>query len=125
MGVSYPLHTLNEDDCVIDVLARRAGVIAVNYQSLMYYRKNSQSISRKGIPAEPWLRSVPYKQQRMAFLQQENKMAILYRVQRLFFYDLLLERAILFAEYIIAHPFHLVQSFQIPLAVPQNRARPA
>lgn len=91
-GLRFPVNTLNEDDCIIHTLALRAGSIAVCYQPLHYYCTNPESISRKGIPIQPWLRSLPYKLDRMQCLERAGQWSVLYRVQRLLFYDLLLER---------------------------------
>lgn len=91
--VRYPEKTLNEDDCVIHTLALQAQRIAVSYAPLHFYCTNPESISRKGIPIEPWIRSIPYKEDRMAILRKNRKWGVLYRVQRLFFYNLLLERS--------------------------------
>ncbi len=91
-GVRFPLGALNEDDCVIDELLYKAQRIAVEYVPLVYYRKNPNSQSRVGMSAQQWLASVPYKQKRMERLQAQQQFDLLYKVQRLFFYDLLLER---------------------------------
>lgn len=91
--VRYPEKTLNEDDCVIHTLVLQAQHIAVSYEPLHFYCTNPESISRKGIPIEPWIRSIPYKEDRMTILRQNKKWNVLYRVQRLFFYNLLLERS--------------------------------
>ncbi len=90
--VRFPVGALNEDDCVIDELIYKAERIGVEYVPLVYYRKNPTSLSRVGITAQQWLASVPYKQKRMATLRVNSRFELLYTVQRLYFYDLLLER---------------------------------
>ncbi len=90
-GIEFPQGALNEDDCVIDSVIYKAEKIAVEYTPLMYYRKNPNSQSRLGIQSEKWLKSVPYKEKRMKTLEERGEFEVLYKVQRLFFYDLLIE----------------------------------
>ncbi len=89
-GVRYPEGVPNEDDCVIHHLALNAKQIAVNYEPLYGYRINPSSLSHKGTP-EPWILAMPYKRERMNILRNNKKFPLLYRVQRLLFYDLLLQ----------------------------------
>lgn len=89
----FPVGALNEDDAIIHTLALGAQRIAVCYEALYYYCDNAGSISRKGIPIQPWINSLPYKEERMQLLAAAGKKPLLYTVQRLLFYDLLLERA--------------------------------
>ncbi len=89
--VQFPAGALNEDDCVIDNVLYKAKEIAVEYTPLMHYRKNPNSQSRLGIKADKWLKSVPYKEMRMNTLKDLGEYDVLYKVQRLFFYDLLIE----------------------------------
>ncbi len=92
-GLRYPEGVPNEDDCLIHSLAVRAKKIAVSNEPLHTYCINNKGISLSGIPVEKWVRTFPYKEDRLTLLRQNGQYPILYLAQRLFFYTLLLERS--------------------------------